>query len=295
MNLKKWMADFDDSTNLFKMTIPGSHDCVTQFVQFPYFFQTQDKNIYEQLCIGIRALDIRVESRNEQLKMVHGVVKAFCGKNHFGAQMDLADVLSHCYKFLDENPSETIIFQFKNDNNKENEKCFDNLFYTYIKGNEHRWFAENRIPSLGEARGKIVLIRRCKMDMQNPNFTVENTGIDFSRWVEQRTAEPHALTLETHSKDDAVFVIQDRFKYKPVERWNECLKPFLDSMDKFGGEYIIDYTSTAGGLKGPGNNAKIINSLFMDYPLDGEKYYGTIYLDFPFDKLTEKIIKHNYK
>ena len=168
------------------------------------------------------------------------------------------------------------------------------MFYTYIKGNEEKWYTQNRIPALGEARGKIVLIRRCKMDMQNKDFTDYNTGIDFSRWVEQRTAEPHALTLETNSKDNAVFIVQDRFKYKPVERWNECLKPFLDSMAEFDGRYIIDYTSTAGGLKGPRKNAKIINTFFMGYPLDKAKYYGTIYLDFPYPELTHKIIEHNY-
>lgn len=32
----------------------------------------------------------------------------------------------------------------------------------------------------------------------------------------------------------------------------------------------------------------------MGYPLDKEKYYGTIYLDFPYPELTHKIIKHNY-
>lgn len=295
LNLKKWMADFDNNENLFELTIPGSHDCVTQFVQFPHHFQTQSQNIYEQLNIGIRALDIRVESKGERLKMVHGVVKAFCTANRSGGQMDLENVLDHCYKFLEENPSETIIFQFKNDSNSENEKCFDNLFYTYIKGNEGKWFTENRVPNLGESRGKIVLIRRCKMRTDNKEFTDDNTGIDFSRWIEQRTAEPHALTLETKSKDNAVFIIQDRFKYKPVERWNECLKPFLDSMGEFDGRYIINYTSTAGGSKGPKKNSEIINEYFMGYQLDKSKYYGTIYLDFPFPKLTEKIILHNYK
>lgn len=54
--------------------------------------------------------------------------------------MDMADVLGHCYRFLDENPSEAIVFQFKNDSGKEMEKCFDNLFFTYIKDNEEKWF-----------------------------------------------------------------------------------------------------------------------------------------------------------
>lgn len=292
-DLRKWMANIDDSSDLFRLTIPGTHDCVTQYVQLMHISNTQDKNIYEQLCIGIRALDIRVQSKGERLGMVHGIAKAFNNPNHFSKQMDLADVLSHCYNFLNKNPSESIIFQFKNDSNKENEKCFNNLFYTYIRGNENKWYTQNRLPSLKEARGKIVLIRRCKMDEKNPDFNSNNTGIDFSRWVEQDIAVPEALTLETHNENGDKFVIQDRFKYKPQERWDKCLKPFLDSMAEFNGTYVINYTSTAGGLKGPKYNASIINPLFMEYPLAPEKYYGTIYLDFPTAQLTRKIIEHN--
>ena len=124
--------------------------------------------------------------------MVHAFAKAFNTPNHFGKQMDLSDVLEHCFRFLEENPSETIIFQFKNDSGKENETCFDNLFYTYIKGNENKWFLENRVPALGETRGKIVLIRRCKM-YEKEEFTPLNTGIDFSHWIEQDVVKPYPL------------------------------------------------------------------------------------------------------
>lgn len=293
-DLRNWMKNIDGDRDLFTLTIPGTHDCVTQYVQLMHISNTQDMNIYEQLCIGVRALDIRVQSRGERLGMVHGIAKAFSSPKKPRVQMDMADVLEHCYKFLDENPSETIIFQFKNDSNKENEKCFNNLFYTYIKGYEDFWFTKNKIPTLDEARGKIVLIRRCKMDESNPDFNSDNTGIDFSRWVEQDTAVPEPLILKTHSEDNAEFIIQDRFKYKPHQRWNDCLKPFLDSMQEFSGKYIINYTSTAGGLKGPKYNAGVINPLLMQYPLEKQKYYGTIYLDFPTPALCEKLIAHNF-
>ena len=292
INFKKWMEKLNSDMPLLQYNIPGTHDCVTQYVQFSHISKCQNLNIYEQLCIGIRALDIRVQSNGDRLKMVHGIAKAYNTPNKFGKQMDMADVLAHCYRFLNENPGETIVFQFKNDSGTENEKCFDNLFYTYIKGNEEKWFLENRIPTLGEARGRIFLIRRCKMQAKE-EFTDLNTGLDFSKWAEQDTAVPEPLTLETNSMDNAVFTVQDRFKYKPVPRWNECIKPFLDKSAPFDGTYIIDYLSTAGGFKGPYNNSKYINPHFMEYPLDKDFYYGTIYCDFPTTELTAKIISTN--
>lgn len=289
-----WLADIEDDREVLRLNICGTHDCVTQYVQFPHISKCQNMNIYAQLCLGVRALDIRVQSRGSRLKMVHGIAKAFNTPNRLSRQMDMADVLRHCYRFLEENKSETILFQFKNDNGKENEKCFDNLYNTYILPDRSKWFTENRSPLLGEARSKIILIRRCKMKSV-PEYTDQNTGIDFSKWVEQDTAVPEPLTLKTGGEKEMTFLVQDRYKYKPEPRWNECIKPFLDSMKAFDNTYVINYLSTAGGLKGPYRNARYINRRFLAYPLDRNKYYGTIYTDFPTAELTEKIILTNFK
>lgn len=293
INTMNWMKALDSNKPVLQYNIPGTHDCVTQYIQFPHISKCQNMNLYDQLCLGIRALDIRVASKGERLVMVHGIAKAFNTPNRLGRQMDMEDVLGHCYRFLDENPSETIIFQFKNDSNSENEKSFNNLFYTYIKGEGGKWFVENRIPSLGEARGKIVLIRRCKAEKRN-EFTDLNTGIDFSEWVEQDAAVPDPLVLETSGEHAESFIIQDRYKYKPVPRWNECIKPFLDRAKPFDGKYRINYLSTAGGFKGPEKNARFINAEFMKYPLDKSNYYGTVYCDFPTKELVCKIIETNF-
>lgn len=292
MNLKCWMKETDGSTELLRLNMAGTHDCVTKYVQFSHISKCQNLNIYEQLCIGIRGLDIRVQARGDRLGMVHGVAKAFNTANHFSRQMDLSDVLKQCYRFLDENPSEAIVFQFKNDSGNDQELCFDNLVKTYISENEDKWFCENRSPLLDEARGKIVLIRRCNKYEGKKYFC--DTGIDFSKWVEQDTAVPEALTLKTSGESEMTFLVQDRFKYKPEPRWEQCIKPFLDKMTAFGKTYVINYLSTAGGLKGPYKNSKYINPRFMDYELDSKKYYGMIYMDFPTEQLTKKIIKTNF-
>lgn len=295
INLNKWQSQIDDNENVFKITTPGTHDCTTKYVQLAHICRCQDKSISEQLEIGVRALDIRVAPEGDRLMLVHSIAKVLTGSSHHSEQMDLAHVLDECYAFLDENPSECIIFQFKNDNNKSMEKSFHNLFYTYIKGNEDRWFVENRTPLLKEARGKLVLVRRCSVDMQNPDFTPQNTGLDFSSWIEQDAVTPEPLKLGTGSSDDAVFIIQDRYKYKPNARWVKCLKPFLDTLGEFEGEYIINYTSTAGGTAGPKSNAKKINQKLMEYDFKKGVYYGVIYLDFAFEELTTKLIEQNFK
>ena len=292
INLCKWMKELNGSKPVFEYNLVGTHDSVTQYVQFSFDTKCQDRNIYDQLCLGVRMLDIRVESKGEKLKLVHAFAKVFNTPNHFGKQMDMADVLAHCYRFLSENPSETVIFQFKNDDNKENEKCFNNLFYTYIKGNEDKWFLENRVPNLDEARGKLILVRRCNME-EKAEFTEKNTGIDFSRWAEQDALEPIPLPLETGGENNVTFIIFDRYMYKPVPRWNNCIKPFLDKAKPFAREYILNYLSTAGGIKGPYRNAKYINAQFLNYPLNKENYYGIICCDFPTEELTRKIIETN--
>lgn len=293
MNLCKWMEKLNDSKPVFEYNLVGTHDSVTQYVQFSYITRCQNMSIYDQLCIGIRMLDIRVKNDDERLKMVHAFAKVFNTPNPFGRQMDLADVLDQCYRFLKENPSETIAFQFKNDSGKEYEKSFDNLFYTYIKGNEEKWFLENRTPALKEARGKIILIRRCPMENRK-EFTSLNTGIDFSNWTEQPEVVPYPLPLETGGENSVKFIILDRYMYKPVPRWSDCVKPFLDQAKPFSGEYVLNYLSTAGGLKGPRRNAKYINAQFLNYPLNKENYYGIICCDFPTKELTRKIIETNF-
>lgn len=294
MNLKSWMKNIDDNAEVLRLNLVGTHDCVTKYVQFSHISKCQNLNIYEQLCLGVRGLDIRVQSLGNRLGMVHGKAKAFNTPNHFGRQMEMGDVLEHCYRFLDENPSEAIVFQFKNDSGEEMEHCFDIMFHRYIKGNESRWFLENRSPLLSEARGKIILIRRCRM-LQSPEYNQKNTGIDFSKWQEQDQMIPEPLTLKTGGSNEMTFVIQDRYKYEPVARWNDCIMPFLDTMTDFCGTYIINYLSTAGGYKGPYNNSKYINPKFMEYALKDNVYYGMIYVDFPTCELVEKVIKTNFR
>ena len=97
------MKFIDGGENLFALNIPGTHDCATKYVWVPFISQCQDMDIHSQLDLGVRALDIRVQSKGKRLALVHGHDKCLNSPQLFKNQMDMADVLYQCYKFLEEN------------------------------------------------------------------------------------------------------------------------------------------------------------------------------------------------
>ena len=85
-----------------------------------------------------------------------------------------------CADFLKKNPGETVLFQLKEGNGKTGTVFFDAFYEQCIKGQEDIWFLENRIPTLGEVRGKIVLLRVVKADRSK--FDDQNSGLDFGAY-----------------------------------------------------------------------------------------------------------------
>lgn len=287
------MANIPDDRNLLSLDIPGAHDCAANFIQMPRLSRCQNTDIYGLLTRGIRALDIRVAPQNNKLVLVHAIHKIFVSSEKGSRQLEINDVIKQIKRFLSENPSETVVFQFKNDSEKKMEPCFEMMWNQHISKDKSLWFTENRIPQIGEVRGKIVLLRRCKMYHFEKPYTDDTAGIDFSRWEDQKVATPEAEVLLTHSKDNDAFIIQDRYKYAPKPRWQKCLKPFLDSRNAFENKYIICFTSTAGGLGGPKHNSDYINPKFLEYSLNKDKYYGILYFDFPTKEIAKKVIENN--
>lgn len=294
INLSKWMEKVEDNTNLFSLDIPAAHDCAANHIMIPYLFKCQDTDIYGLLSLGVRVLDVRVASENDDLVTVHRFARAKISSERNAKTQNMAYIIKQCKRFLKENTGETVILQFKNDSEKNMENCFDILYKRYIRGEKDLWYLENRIPEIGEVRGKIVLLRRCDIYEKNKPYNAENSGIDLSRWVNQREKVPDSLQLETHSENNDVFIIQDRYNYRPAAKWRDCVKQFLDSRKEFDGNYILCYLSTAGGLGGPKKNAEYLNTKFYRYRLDGNKYYGVVYFDFPTKEITKKLIANNF-
>lgn len=66
-------------------------------------------------------------------------------------------VLVDLVAFLDAHPTETVVMSVKDEVRNED---FSRLVWLDMAQYEGRWFLENRVPSLGEVRGKAILLTR---------------------------------------------------------------------------------------------------------------------------------------
>jgi 1-phosphatidylinositol phosphodiesterase len=182
-NLASWMGKLKDESPLSSLSIPGTHNAPTCYVALPSV-RCQAVSVREQLNNGVRFLDIRVQPHtpedpaDDRLILVHSAFPiSLTGNKYF------RDLLSEITSFLDENPSETVIISLKREGvGKATDEQLSKILKDHYTGDANRWFTEPRIPTLGEARKKIVVLRRFHID---GSIRAENPGgwcIDGESW-----------------------------------------------------------------------------------------------------------------
>ena len=160
-----WMQKIQDEVQISALSIPGTHNSPTHHRALPSV-RCQVASVPEQLKHGVRFLDIRVQPETPQdpskdgLILVHGVFPiSLTGIRHFRRVVD--DVLT----FLSDNPTETVIMSVKREGpGNATDAQLSRIMRDHYAGDPNRWFTAPRIPTLGEVRGKIVLIRRFALE-----------------------------------------------------------------------------------------------------------------------------------
>ena len=193
-----WMAALPNDRVISEIVIPGTHDCASQNAQRGFITKCQSLDIAQQLNIGARSLDVRLGAVDASLKLYHGFTKCKSSPLPWSAQIDLEDVLRDCYAFLDQHPGETILFAVKQEHGDLPDAEFDALLQTYVQRDADRWLTPDRLPTLGEARGKLVLLRRYEgaglsllwanqngHDDTSRNTAAEDNG-SYTLWVQDR-------------------------------------------------------------------------------------------------------------
>ncbi|KAL8965425.1 MAG: hypothetical protein Q9183_003861 [Haloplaca sp. 2 TL-2023] len=185
-NLPSWMGSFRDDTPLSALSIPGTHNSPTCHRALPSV-RCQAVSPPEQLDNGVRFFDIRVQPEapldpsKDGLILVHGVFPISLTGTKY-----LRDLLKEVYIFLDRNPSETIIMSLKREGTgSSTDAQLSKILRNHYASDPQRWFTAPRIPYLGEARGKIVLIRRFGLDDSlKQEWGGAGWGIDAENWAD---------------------------------------------------------------------------------------------------------------
>lgn len=283
-----WMARVNGGLPLNDLNLPGSHDSATQYVQLAWFSRCQDRSIGAQLEAGCRYLDIRLGADGDRLKLMHGFTN--CKTGPFGGTLYLDAVLAECYAFLEQHPTETVVFAVKQEHGDESVAEFQRLLDAYVRQSPERWLLTDAFPTLDEARGKLVLLRR----YSDEAGLGAAAGIPFA-WANQKGQGDLSHSSEPNDKGFYTLWVQDRFEYESADKWTA----FLNGLEQNGagpGDLALHFLSTKGSATygHPHRYAKELNAKLMQQDLANGQYLGWIVLDEFSAPLAAEIYKTNF-
>ena len=212
-----WMERIPDDTLISDVWIPGTHDSAAQYAALPYFSKCQASSIGTQLEDGFRYLDIRLGEKDGRLVFWHGFCLCRNGFLPWSGALELSSVLAECYDFLAKHPSETIVFAVKVEHGEGGE-AFQKLLHNEIDKDSAHWLLTDRIPTMGECRGKLVLMRR----YEDALGLGAQAGIPMD-WAGQGANDDVSKNAAVEPQATYTLVVQDRYKYGTDDKWNAFL------------------------------------------------------------------------
>lgn len=191
-----WMKKLDDSTSLRNINMPGSHDTMALYSIGDLAGQCQSLSLEDQLNLGVRFLDIRLKEDKNQLKAVHGFIDQRASFEY------ITDVVE---KFIKDNPSEMIIMSVKEEADPSNSDIsFEESLKTYL--NNDTYYLNNELPNtLGEARGKVVLLSRYSSpSIGIPAYTGWEDSCSFTLPNDIYVQDTYKITSKEQKQDEVV-------------------------------------------------------------------------------------------
>lgn len=282
-----WMKGLSDDMPLSDVVLPGTHDAATKNVQLAFITRCQALTIAEQLDAGFRYLDIRLAANGEKLKLMHGFTSCLKSGWPWAPTLFLDDVLSDCYAFLSAHPAETIVFAVKHEYGGETPEQFETLLSAYIAQDPGAWLLTDSIPTVGESRGKIVLVRH----YEDKNQPVPTVGLPCF-WQTQNGHDDVSLNAATHKNGGYTLIVQDRYEYDPADKLNAFRSGV--AAGQTGETFLtINFLSTKGtaAFGHPFGLAKKLNPALLG---SNDALKGWIVVDFGSAKLAQRIYQTNF-
>ncbi|KAF8638863.1 hypothetical protein AX17_001919 [Amanita inopinata Kibby_2008] len=177
--MSTFLSTLPGELSLSSILLPGTHDTMA-FYGWPVSqCQSLSTPLTAQLRSGIRVLDVRLAVVSDRLISYHGV---------YPQRTPFQVVLATLFAFLTDptTSNETVVVSIKQE---DFEKTPPHRFSLLVRdeiihspGGLEMWFLENRIPKLGEVRGKAVMFSRFGGDGSGWEDGLEGIGIHPGRW-----------------------------------------------------------------------------------------------------------------
>ena len=150
--------------------------------------------------------------------------------------------MEDCYAFLRQNPTETILFNVKEEQGNDTARL-QALLDEAVRKDSDKWLLTDRVPTLGEARGKLVLLRR----YGDAAGLGTRAGI-YLNWADQGGRADTTLHASWEALPAGTLVVQDRYKYTAEEKWTAFLSGMAEGTDD-PDEIRLHFLSTNGSPK----------------------------------------------
>lgn len=269
-----WMSRLPDDISLADIAIPGTHDSGTAVCELGFITKCQFSPIAKQLSDGYRYLDVRLMAEGDEMRFMHGFTS--CKTSVFGGNLTLSSVLNDCYSFLREHPTETIIFCVKNEYGGASAEDFSSLFSEYVNKSPEMWLLTGSLPTLGHARGKLVLLRRYG-DGSYP-------GVEFD-WPGQGGGND-GKSFELCNKNGFTLAVQDRYEYDIDEKW----AAFTDALGAKA-DLTVNFLSTKGSFV---QGHPFFFASNLNPRLSGADLHGWTIVDFGTAEIARTIYERNF-
>ncbi|XP_036372036.1 1-phosphatidylinositol phosphodiesterase-like [Megalops cyprinoides] len=252
-----WMSAIANDKPLSAVTIPGTHESLSLYGG--PLLRCQFWRLDSQLDAGLRYFDIHVEGHvfGNEISVADGI---------FGKHEPFTNVMKTLKNFLEMHRSETVLLRVTA-HGLNKRKAIKNL-KKLLKQDGGVWVGPS-VPSMGDARGKIIVV-------QSPDLPL---GV---------------LNRDTYVAGD------DKFK-SHENKMKRIRKHLAYAGSICASTVVLTESSASWLLKGPRGVAEMINPDLYNYlndlqgSKDRPKCLGVIAMDFPGPDLIKAIIDFNFE
>lgn len=234
-----WMKYVDDNKFLDELSIPGTHDSGTCSVDNdtePQSSQVKCQQDYipTQLLEGIRYFDIRLGKGNDP-GICHGDFYLFKKDGYY---LHLSDVIGYFKTFLSENPREALIMLASRGNDEATDDSVTTAFAKVMADNPDLFYTSSHVPTLGEVRGKIVLLRR--FGLAGNSVSGHTWGLDLTEWDDK---------IKAHTDSSSMCLVQDARGFEAAGETGDkepyCTKVYAQDKYKLTGTDKLSWVDHA--------------------------------------------------